>query len=97
MHPPRHVCVEGIKVFERDVTVATPVFGNMEFYLMVNLPSTLALEGEVTFRTETVSCSDAVVLKNIQAVTELATTIAFVNGKVVLSHWGMSATISADM
>ena len=65
MHPPRHVCVEGIKVFERDVTVATPVFGNMEFYLMVNLPSTLALEGEVTFRTETVSCSDAVVLKDI--------------------------------
>jgi hypothetical protein len=52
-------------VFERDVTVATPVFGNMEFYLMVNLPSTLALEGEVTFRTETVSCSDAVVLKDI--------------------------------
>ena len=97
MHTTRHVCVQGIDVFERDVTVATPVFGSMEFYLMVNPPSTLALEGEVTFRTETVSCSDAVVLKNIQAVTELATTIAFVNGKVVLSHWGMSATISADM
>jgi hypothetical protein len=84
-------------VFERDVTVATPVFRSMELYLLVNLPSTLALEREVTLRTETVSCSDAVVLKDIQALTELATTIAFVNGKVVLSHWGMSATISADM
>ena len=51
----------------------------MEFHLIVNPLSTLALEGEVTFRTETVSCSDAVVLKDIQAVTELATTIAFVN------------------
>jgi hypothetical protein len=52
-------------VFERDVTIATPVLGSMEFYLAVDPPSTLAFEGEFAFRTETVSCSYAVVLKDI--------------------------------
>ncbi|RYN15618.1 hypothetical protein AA0113_g12504 [Alternaria arborescens] len=84
-------------VFERDVTVAAPVLGSMEFYLTVDPPSALAFEGEVAFRTETVSRSDAVVFKDIQALTELTTTIAFANGKVVLSHWRVPATTSADM
>jgi hypothetical protein len=32
-------------VFERDVTVAAPVFGSMEFYLAVSRPSALTFEG----------------------------------------------------
>ena len=97
MRTTRHVCVQGMDVFERDVTVAAPVFRSMEFYLAVSPPSALAFEGEVAFRTETVSRSDAVVFDDIQALTELTTTIAFTNGKVVLSHWRMFAAISADM
>jgi hypothetical protein len=73
-------------VFERDVTVAAPVFRSMEFYLAVGPPSALAFERQVAFRTETVSRSDAVVFKDIQALAELATIAAFANGKVVLSH-----------
>ncbi|CAN9415258.1 unnamed protein product [Alternaria alternata] len=84
-------------VFERDVTVAAPVLRSMEFYLAVGPPSTLAFEGQVAFRTVTVSRSDAVVFKDIQALTELAAIAAFANGKVVLSRWRMFAAISADM
>jgi hypothetical protein len=84
-------------VFERDVTVATSVFGSMEFYLAVDPTSTLAFEGEVTFRTKTVSRSDAVVFKDIQTLTELAATAALVNGEVIPNHWRMSATVSANM
>ena len=97
MHTTRHVCVQGMDVFERDVTVAAPVFRSMEFYLAVSPPSTLAFEGQVAFRTETVACGDAVVFQDIQALTELAAIAAFANGKVVLSHWRMFAAISADM
>jgi hypothetical protein len=84
-------------VFERDVTVAAPVLRSMEFYLAVGPPSALAFEWQVAFRTVTVSRSDAVIFKDIQALTELTTTIAFTNGKVVLSHWRMFAEIAADM
>jgi hypothetical protein len=84
-------------VFERDVTVATPIFRSMEFYLAVGPPSALTFEGQVAFRTVTVSRSDAVVFKDIQALTELAAIATFANGKVVLSHWRMFAAISADM
>ena len=69
----------------------------MEFYLAVDPPSTLAFEGEVAFRTKTVSRSDAVVFKDIQALTELAAIAASANSKVVLSHWRMFAAVSADM
>ena len=69
MRTTRYVCVQGMDVFERDVTVATPIFRSMEFYLAVDPLSTLAFEGEVAFRTETLSRSDAVVFKDIQALT----------------------------
>jgi hypothetical protein len=84
-------------VFERDFTVAAPIFRSMEFYLAVSLPSALAFEGQVAFRTETVACGDAVVFQDIQALTELAAIAASANGKVILSHWKMFAAISADM
>jgi hypothetical protein len=86
-----------MNVSEGDVAVATPVLGGMEFYLVVHTPSTLAFEWEVAFRAETVSRSDAVVFKDIQALTELTATAAFASGKVVLSHWRVPATTSADM
>jgi hypothetical protein len=44
-----------------------------------------------------VSRSDAVVFKDVQALTELAAIAAFADGKVVLSHWRMFAAVSADM
>ena len=69
MRTTRHVCVQGMDVFERDVTVATPIFRSMEFYLAVDPLSTLAFEGEVAFRTETVSRSDAVVFDSVPNVT----------------------------
>jgi hypothetical protein len=86
MRTTRHVCAQGIDVFERDVTVATPIFRSMEFYLAVSPPSALTFEGQVAFRTVTVSRSDAVVFKDIQALTELAAIAAFADSKVVLSH-----------
>jgi hypothetical protein len=84
-------------VFKRDVTVTAPVFRSMEFYLAVGRQSALAFEGQVAFRTVTVSRSDAVVFQDIQALTELTTTIAFANGKAVLGHWRMFAEIATDM
>jgi hypothetical protein len=93
----RHVCVQGMDVFERYVTVATTVLGSMELYLAVVLPGALTFEGEVAFRTETMPSSIVVVFKDIQALTELAAIATFANGKVVSSHWRMSATASADM
>lgn len=45
MRTTRHVCVQGIDVFKRDVTVAAPVFRGIEFYLAVGPPSALAFEG----------------------------------------------------
>lgn len=86
MRTARHVCVQGMDVFKRDVTVATPVLRSIKFYLAVGPSSTLAFEGQVAFRTETVARSDAVVFKDIQALTELAAIAAFANSKVVLSH-----------
>lgn len=97
MHKSRHVRVQGVDIFERDVTVATTILGSMELYLAVIFPSALAFEGEVAFRTETMPSSNVVVFKDIQALTELAAIATFANGKVVLSHWRMSATTSADM
>jgi hypothetical protein len=97
MRTTRHVCVQGMDVFERDVTVAAPVFRSMEFNLAVDPPSALALEGQVAFRTETVARSDAVVFQDIQVLTELAAIAAFENGKVVLGHWRMFAAVPADM
>jgi hypothetical protein len=42
------MCVQGIDVFKSDVTVATLVFGSIEFSL-IDPPSTLAFEGNVTY------------------------------------------------
>jgi hypothetical protein len=83
-------------VFERDVTVATSVFGSMEFSL-VDPPSTLAFEGDVTFRTEKVSCSNAVIFKDIQALADFTATAASARGTIIWLHGKMSAIISADM
>ncbi|KAL6153464.1 hypothetical protein ACJQWK_11230 [Exserohilum turcicum] len=97
MRTARHMCVQGMDIFESYVTVATTVLRSMELHLAVIFPSALAFEGEVAFRTETMPSSNVVVFKDIQALTELATIATFANGKVVLSHWRMSATASADM
>ena len=67
MDKSRHVRVQGVDIFERDVTVATTVLGSMELHLAVIFPSALAFEGEIAFRTEAMPSSNVVVFKDIQA------------------------------
>lgn len=86
MRTARHMCVQGIDIFEREVTVATFIFGSMELCLMVDFPGTLAFKGKVAFRTKTVPRSDVVVFKNIQALTELVVIATFANSIVVLDN-----------
>jgi hypothetical protein len=49
MRTTRYVCVQGIDVFKRDVTVAAPIFRGIEFNLAVGPPSALALKGQAAF------------------------------------------------
>lgn len=92
-----HMCVQGMHVFESGGTFTTPVLGSIELCLTMTFPRTLDFEGKVAFQMKIVPRSNALAFKDILALTEFAATATFANGKVILNHWGMSATTSADM
>lgn len=91
------VYVQGMDVFKRDVTVATSVLGSVEPRIAMVLPSGLAFEGMVAFRTKAMTRSSAMVFKDIQALAGLSAIATSTTGEIVLIHSRMFATFPADM
>jgi hypothetical protein len=91
------MCDQGVNILEESVTITALEFGSVYHGFAMSFQRLRAWEDQIAIWAKAVSCSDKVVLKDIQSFTYFTATAAVTGLAIAWNYWWVVARRCAPM